>query len=189
VIICDEQSQERNLMGIIDTKLFGFIETGNCKVYVRNISTIDLKMYLLNRNSLTQEEKVFFERKDILNSYKIELDKLEVTNAIRTSNSFVPQNNDMYISFLLPNECTNKDEIGLEINITRENNGLAQLFYRNNNEVFFEKNSIKKDFPDGNITFKFLIKGKNINYLRIDPTEKKETIQIDDIKIYCESKK
>lgn len=118
--------------------------------------------------------KSFFDRKNTLKHFKVELDGLNIINATRDGNRLTAQSNDMYYIFPLPNECVGKQKIGLEVNLSRESSGLAQVFYKSAQEEFW-KNSVKKeDFPNGEMSMQFLFETKNISFLRIDPTEKKK---------------
>lgn len=167
-------------------KNFGFIEIQGCKVYINNASRNELKEYFISETTLSKEEKNFFEQKSTLQSLHINLTDLRVSNAIRNGNDFMAQNNDMQFTIKIPDECKQKSRVGLELSIHREEEGLAQVFYKTNNEEFSELKSIRKNFPNGEVLMKFLIKKKDISHLRIDPTTKIETIKIKDLKIYCE---
>lgn len=186
VVICGVQPEENIILSMINPEEFGFIEIQGCKAYINNVSSNELKEYFISETTLSKEEKNFFEQKSTLQSLHINLTGVRVSNAIKNGNDFISQNNDMFFSFTIPDACQEKNKIGLEVSIYREYNGMVQVFYKTDNEHFTEVKSIRKNFPSGEVSMKFLIKNKDISNLRIDPTDKIETIKVNDLKVYCE---
>ncbi len=118
--------------------------------------------------------------------YSINMEEIKVVNGKKYKNSIEATNNDLQLIFDLPPYCIKSSHIGLEVNLYRTSDGVAQVFYTDNSTGFNEENSLRRYYPAGNITMQFAFKNKNISKVRLDPTEKKELIKINDIKIYCD---
>ena len=120
---------------------------------------------------------------------RIENKNLKLVNATLLSDSSIKTiNKDAQLLFDMPCQCSKSKHIGLEISISRENEGWSQIFYTSGIESFSEEKSLRRYYPSGKIKMQFAFKNDNIKRVRIDPTEKDERIYIDYIKIYCEHK-
>lgn len=116
----------------------------------------------------------------------IDLEKLNILNGINYNNNIKAINNDLQLSFNIPDECNLSSHVGVEISLNREMEGYSQIFYSNNSFSFTEQNSLKRYYNKGNVTMQFAFKNNNIQKVRIDPTEKNEIISINYIKVLCD---
>ena len=188
ILSCDGKNIESDISKIFNFEEFGKIEVEGCNIYIRDTTNSQLEKYFLDFHLFTEEERVFFNNREKLNINAVDLNILNITNAIKDKNIYKAQNNDMHLSFKIPDECLNRKNIGLEIDLTRDFGGFAQVFYKRTNENFSERNSIKKNFKDGRVNMKFLVNMDNLYNIRIDPTEKIEDVEIHNINVLCEDK-
>ncbi|WP_165813639.1 ArnT family glycosyltransferase [Aliarcobacter skirrowii] len=188
IVNCSSEYKYEDISKIINLDNFGVAKTHKCEIYINNSTDSYLKQYLVDNQSLNKKERKFFGNKNELNIIPIDLNNIELINAIQDKNMFKAKNNDMYLIFEIPNKCKNTKEIGLELNLSRQTEGFTQIFYKRENERFSNATSIKKKFPSGTYIAKFLIERENLSYIRIDPIEKIEEVEIHNINLLCEDK-
>lgn len=82
-------------------------------------------------------------------------------------------------------ECKIADNFAIEIDMNRGRKGWVQLFW-SNSYSFGESDSLRIWYPSGAIVsqFAFFIPG-GMPYIRIDPAEFPDTIEINEIRVFC----
>lgn len=97
--------------------------------------------------------------------------------------------NDSQIIFDMPKECVDSNYIGLEVDIIRENDGWANIYWTNKNSDFTEVQSHKRFYLAGKNKMQFAFENHtNFNKLRFDPSENIENIEINNLVLYCGEK-
>lgn len=98
---------------------------------------------------------------------------------------FESKNNDPQLSLPVMSICKASNYIGAEVALNRSQPGWAQLFWSKGN-AFSEPMSIRRYFPDGDVTMYFAFDniGENLK-LRLDPLEAPGKVNIHYIKLYC----
>lgn len=107
---------------------------------------------------------------------------LNITNS--TEIGFNSLNDDPQIIFNSEKKCIYNRYLGLEIHITRPEDGWVKLFW-SESENFSEQQSLRRYYPAGDATVQFALPRKNIKYLRFDPLEKRNQFYINTVHLYC----
>lgn len=120
-------------------------------------------------------------------AYTVKNDDLKILNLeILSDGSFKTTSSDAQLLFSVPNQCNKSNHIGVKVSLERENKGWSQIFYATSDSDFSEQKSLKRFYDSGNIEMNFAFKNNNINNIRFDPTEQKEKVKINSIKLFCE---
>ncbi len=122
------------------------------------------------------------------NYISIDLKKTNIINGKKYEEKIEATNNDLQIVFDFPLACKDSSHIGLEVVLTRDSDGWSQVFYGQKSTSFSEQNSLKRYYLAGNTVMQFAFENNDLEKIRIDPTVKKESIKVDEIKIYCDRK-
>ncbi len=120
---------------------------------------------------------------------KIKTNQIKTLNGTLNTNNLVSTNHDIQLLFTTPSECQESKHIGVTIDITRDKDSWAQLFWSSGTS-FNEKDSLKRFYPSGSTTMQFTFSQEKDNKLiRFDPSEKVDTMTISSINIYCDKRK
>ncbi len=120
---------------------------------------------------------------------EVDLSSLDVLSAKKYLNKGVlvikPTNNDSQINLPKVTQCKSSKYIGVEINLYREIEGWAQLFW-GTNLGFSETRSIRRYYPKGNVTMSFAFEIESTPLiLRVDPAETMSLVNVNSINLYC----
>jgi len=99
-------------------------------------------------------------------------------------NGFISLNEDPQISFDIGERCRHASYLGVEIHITRPDDGWVQLYW-SESEKYLEHQSLRRYYPAGDAAVQFALPMKNVKYLRFDPLEKRSQLQINAVRLYC----
>ena len=95
-------------------------------------------------------------------------------------------NNNRYFIFEIPKKCLDSKHIGFEVNIFRENEGWAKIFWTKRGEGNNNVKSYKRYYSAGKIKMQFAFKNKGFNELKFIPSEKSGALKINAFVFICE---
>jgi hypothetical protein len=104
-----------------------------------------------------------------------------------TEDKFLNLNNDSYFIIDIPYECTDSKHIGIEVDVNKENESWAEIFWTKKEEDYNNVRSHKRYYPAGIIRMQFAFKNKKYNELKFEPIEKSGALKINAFSFVCEN--